>query len=103
MTEPDFIVPMMLAKFGPHRDALRAGYTKHPKPKKVDAQAMSRWSYDVFVAALRRLTRLTDEEMKPWWQGPGKNTAHHSGLVVYAQKHLEILVPVKSGHGSSKS
>ena len=58
--------------------------------------------YGILIDALRSLTKLTDEEMAPWLAGPGRQTTHHSGLVVYAHQSLKILTPSDHRKGSAK-
>ena len=92
---PHLIVIMLLAKYGPHRDALqeaRVHIGAPPEPHN-DAKA-SRWAYDVVVEALRRIAKVPHARMQPWWDGPGKHTSHHSGLVVIAHRTLGILTPM---------
>lgn len=98
LQDPNFIVLMMLAKFGPHRDALQTAYSHNPKPKSVDNAMVCRWVYDVVVGALELLTAVSDAEMQPWIDGPGKQTTHHSGLTVYASTSLNILVPLEKAN-----
>ena len=92
--DPNFIVCMMLAKFGPHRDALQTAHHRNPKPKSADDAIVCRWVYDVMVDALELLAAVSDAEMQPWIDGPGKQTTYHSGLVVYANTALKILNPL---------
>ena len=90
LAHPNFIVPMLLAKFGPHRDALHKAFLDTPKQEQ-DALDL-KWTYDVIVAALVALSIIDTKVMDPWFAGPGKHTAHHSGLVVYAHRTLKIMV-----------
>ena len=89
MAHANFVVPMMLAKFGPHRDALNDAFLSIPKPENDPDEL--RWAYDVLVAALVALNDCDQEIMEPWLQGPGRQGAFHSGLVVYANCSLKIL------------
>jgi len=91
LTHPNFIVPMLLAKFGPHLDALQDAFTESCCPSLEDDAVISEWTYNVLVDALIRLSTIPDEEIEPWIAGPGKQTMFHSGLVVYANRSLKIL------------
>ena len=90
LTHPNFIVPMLLAKFGPHRDALQDAFTESCPPSLEDNAVIAEWTYNVLVDALIRLSTIPDEKMGPWIAG-GKQTMFHSGLVVYANCSLKIL------------
>lgn len=89
---PSLIVPMILAKFGPHRDCLQHAFAASKQPKNKDEASWARWTYDVLVASLHLLTKVSDEDMQPWIDGPGKQSTHHSGLAVYAHASLSILI-----------
>ena len=89
LTHPNFIVPMLLAKFGPHRDALQDAFTETCCPSLEDDAVISEWTYNFLVDALIRLSTIPDEEMEPWIAGHGKQTMFHSGLVVYANCSLK--------------
>ena len=52
-----------------------------------------KWTYLVIVAALVALSRIDGQVMDPWNAGPGKQSTHHSGLVVYAHATLKIMKP----------
>ena len=90
LAHPNFIVPMLLAKFGPHRDALHHAFLHTPKQEQNALDL--KWTYDVIVAALVALSSMDTKVMDPWFAGPGKTSAHHSGLVVYAHVSLKIMV-----------
>ena len=92
LEHPNFIVMMMLAKFGPHRDALHNAFVNTPKPKN-DPWAV-KWTYKVIKAALVSLSKMDLEVMDPWIAGPGKKSTHHSGLVVYSNVSLKIIKAV---------
>ena len=91
LAHPNFIIPMMLAKFGPHRDALAYAFQKVPKPDNDPSELQ--WTYLVIVAALVTLSRIDISIMEQWFAGPGRRTTHHSGLVVYSHRSLNILTP----------
>ena len=91
LAHPNFIIPMMLAKFGPHRDALAHAFQKVPKPDNDPMELQ--WTYCVLVAALVSISRIDISIMEDWFAGPGRGTTHHSGLAVYAHKSLNILTP----------
>ena len=91
LAHPNFIIPMMLAKFGPHRDALNDAFLKVPKPDKNPSELQ--WTYLVIVAALATLSSIDNSIMDQWIAGPGRMTTHHCGLVVYANRSLNILTP----------
>ena len=91
LAHPNFIIPMMLAKFGPHRDALADAFLKVPKPDNDPSELQ--WTYLVIVAALVTLSRIDISIMDEWLSGPGRQTTHHSGLVVYSHVSLKILTP----------
>ena len=91
LEHPNFIVPMMLAKYGPHRDALHDAFLKVPKPN--DDPAQLEWTYHVIVAALVALSCIDSSIMDIWYLGPGRTSTHHSGLVVYSHQSLKILKP----------
>ena len=91
LAHPNFIIPMILAKFGPHRTALHDAFLSVPKPD--DDPSELKWTYLVIVAALRALSRINMRVMDPWYAGPGRKSTHHSGLVVYAHCSLKILAP----------
>ena len=90
LAHPNFIIPMMLAKFGPHRDALHDAFLS--VPKLADDPLDLKWTYFVIVAALSAISKIDAEAMAPWIAGPGKKSTHHSGLVVYAHVSLKIMV-----------
>ena len=54
-----------------------------------------RWTYLVIVAALVTLSSIDSSSMDQWFAGPGRMTTHHSGLVVYSNRSLNILTPCK--------
>ena len=83
---PNFIIPMMLAKLGPRRDALAYAFQKVPKPDNDPSELQ--WTYLVIVAALVTLSRIDNSIMEEWFSGPGRQTTHHSGLVVYSHVSL---------------
>ena len=88
---PNFIVPMLLAKFGPHRDALHDAFLSVPQP--MDDPLDLKWTYLVIVAALTAISSIDAGVMDPWMAGPGRMSSHHSGLVVYANVSLKIMAP----------
>ena len=87
LAHPNFIIPMMLAKFGPHRDALNDAFLKVRKPDNDPSEL--RWTYLVIVAALVTLSSIDSSIMDQWFAGPGRMTTHHSGLVVYSNRSLK--------------
>ena len=95
LAHPNFIVLMLLAKFGPHRDALSHAFLHTPKPEQ-DALDL-KWTYDVIVAALVALSSMDAKVMDPWFAGPGLRTTHHSGLVVYAHVSLKLMCACVAG------
>ena len=60
-------------------------------PSLEDNEVIAKWTYNVLVDALIRISTIPDAEMKPWIAGPGRQTMFHSGLVVYAHSSLKIL------------
>ena len=82
---------MLLAKFGPHRDALADAFLKVPKPDNDPSELQ--WTYLVIVAALVTLSRIGISIMEQWFAGPGRGTTHHSGLVVYSHTSQQIRTP----------
>ena len=60
LPHPNFIVPMLLAKFGPHRDALQDAFTESCPPSLEDNAVIAEWTYNVLVAALIRLSTIPD-------------------------------------------
>ena len=82
---------MLLAKFGPHRDALQYAFIHSCNPSLEDNEVIAKWTYNVLVDALIRISAIPDAAMKPWIAGPGRQTMFHSGLVVYAHSSLKIL------------
>lgn len=101
LAHPNFIVPMMLAKFGPHREALNDAFLITPKPSNDPLDL--KWTYDVIVAALIVLSNVSTEVMDPWLAGPGRMSTHHSGLVVYAHCSLKIMTAVDDKPKCKKS
>ena len=91
LAHPNFIIPMMLAKFGPHRDALAYAFQKVPKPDNDPSELQ--WTYLVIVAALVTLSRIDISIMDQWFAGPGRGTTHHSGLAVYSHRSRALLTP----------
>ena len=91
MKHPNFIVPMMLAKFGPRRAALYDAFLRVSRPKS-DPLGL-KWTYHVIVAALTAISSIDAGIMAPWIAGPGKQSTHHSGLVVYAHRSLKVMAP----------
>ena len=91
LAHPNFSIPMLLAKYGPHRDALAHAFQKVPKPDNDPMELQ--WTYCVLVAALVSISRIDMSIMEDWFAGPGRGTTHHSGLAVYAHKSLNILTP----------
>ena len=90
MAHPNFIAPMLLAKLGPHRDALHDAFLSTPK---LDRDRFHlKWTYNVIMAALVALSSTDADIMDPWIAGPGKMSTHHIGLVVYANCSLKTLV-----------
>ena len=86
LAHPNFIVPMLLAKFGPHRDALDDAFLHTPKQEQ-DALDL-KWTYDVIVAALVALSSMDTKVMDPGFVGHGDTSAHHTGLVVCAHASM---------------
>ena len=84
LTHPNVIVPMLLAKFGPHRDALQDAFIESCRPSLEDNAVIAEWTYNALVDALVRLSATPDEKMGPWIVGPGTQTMCHYGLMVYA-------------------
>ena len=95
MSHPNFIVPMLLAKYGPHRDALHDAFMRTPKLASDPSDI--KWTYLVIVAALVSLNCLDDNVLDPWRDGPGTNAQHHSGLIVYSNTSLKILIKCDAG------
>ena len=62
-----------------------------PKPDNDPSELQ--WTYLVIVAALVTLSRIDISIMDEWLSGPGRQTTHHSGLVVYSHVSLKILTP----------
>ena len=63
---------MLLAKFGPHRDALQDAFTESCPPSLEDNAVIAEWTYNVLVDALIRLSTIPDEKMGPWIAGGKK-------------------------------
>lgn len=101
MAHPNFIVLTLLAKFGPHRDALHDAFLS--TPKLVRDHLNLKWTYKVIVAALVALSSIDADLMDPWLAGPGKMSTHHSGLVVYANRSLKILAACSEEPNRKKS
>jgi len=90
------VLPMLLAKYAPHKDTLHhAFYKVAPKEKDLDLRLHKR-----LIASLKGIAKVDPKEMEPWLQGPGKNTSHHGGLVPWAHKALGIIKP--RGPGSRR-
>ena len=62
-----------------------------PKPDTDPSELQ--WTYLVIVAALVTLSSIDISIMDQWFAGPGRMTTHHSGLVVYSNRSLNILTP----------
>ena len=48
---------------------------------------------------MKLLAAVSEADMQPWIDGPGKHTTHHAGLVVYANRALNILKPLDKAPG----
>lgn len=83
------IVPFLLAKYGPHRDSMEAAWIEQTsKQPKADAVQLV---YDVLVATLQK---IDGTKLRPCWvESVGRNCAHHSGLIPFANTSLGILQP----------
>ena len=91
LARPNFLVPMCLVKSGPHRDALQDAFVHSCQSSLEENEVIEKWTYNVLVDALIRISSIPDAEMKPWIAGPGRQTMFHSGLVVYAHSSSKIL------------
>ena len=91
---------MMLAKYGPHRDALHEAFLSTHKLQ--DDPLELKWTYQVIVAALVAMSRESAAVMGPWIAGPGRTSSHHSGLAAYANKSLKILSACDQEPGQNK-
>ena len=60
-------------------------------PSLEDNEIIAKWTYNVLVDALIRVSTIPTEDTKPWIYGPGRQTMFHTGLVVYAHSNLNIL------------
>ena len=72
-------------------DALNDAFLKVSKPDNDPSELQ--WTYLVLVAALVTLSSIDISIMDQWFAGPGRMTTHHSGLVVYSNRSLNILTP----------
>lgn len=84
---PGLLVPFILSKFAPHRDALtNASAELRPKSKEV-AQNL----HATLSQAIRALSgELPD---KGWTQNVGRKNCHHSGLTMFLWKATGFLKP----------
>ena len=73
LAHPNFIVPMSLAKFRPHRDTLQYAIAHSCHPLLEDNAVIAEWTSNVRVDALIRIfnNHPTDpNEGKEFWRGP---------------------------------
>jgi hypothetical protein len=81
------LVPLLLAKYGPHRDALlKVMQTKPKGPGVADGL------YFQLVATVKLLSGKRLDAC--WTQNVGRKNCHHSGLVMFLWKGLALLQPV---------
>jgi len=84
---PELLMPYLLAKYGPHRDALAgaakvmAGQRAHTEP--------AEWLRVVLEKSLQLLDGVALGE--EWTLNVGRGTSHHSGLVSFANRALGML------------
>lgn len=84
---PGMLVPLLLAKYGPHRDALlKVMQTKPKGPGVADGL------YFQLVATVKLLSGKRLDAC--WTQNVGRKNCHHSGLVMFLWKGLALLQPV---------
>ena len=79
LAHPNFVGSMLLAKFGPHWDALQYAFTHSCRPSLEDNAVIAEWTCNVLLDALIRMITIPDEDMKPWIVGPGRQTMFQSG------------------------
>ena len=65
LAHPNFKVPMLLAKFGPHRDALQYAFTHSCRPSLENNAVIAEWTYNVRVGALICASAIPE----PWIAG----------------------------------
>ena len=91
LKDAGMILPMLVAKYGPHRDALNKAFQKQQQSKfKSDLELAD---YTVLCQAVQEISKVCDSKMKPWFQGPGFQTSHHSGLGAFMHTSLKIISP----------
>lgn len=99
------LLPFLLAKYGPHRQALASAWAteaKKAEPKdakdKVQAkgqEAVCRRNFKIMAMALTALHEVPLGEA--WTANVGRGTTHHSGLVTLAHLSLGMLQPAANG------
>ena len=93
---PGLLVPIMLCKYGPHRDALvRAARQTTTRLREAAEQ--------LHAVLEQTVLNLSDQRLSgAWLQNVGRKNCHHSGLVMFLQKGLGMLKPLKAvGGGAS--
>ena len=88
MKDPWMLVYAILAKYGPHRDALCKAYAELFDPNSSDVEAQT---YCILQKAVANIQDIPPNDMAKWRRGPGKNTAYHSGLSVYLKQSVKLL------------
>jgi len=90
---PGMLVPFVLSKFGPHRDALAlAGKQSQPKTAGVADVLHSQFSAAVRALSGKRVNAS-------WTQNVGRKNCHHSGLIMFFWKALGFLRPARKHDG----
>ena len=96
---PGLVVPFLLAKFTPHRDAIEEAWAEHvakdPKGYSRDPVMMT---YNVLRDSLQRLHR--EPLSQEWIDNVGRNTMYHGGLFPFANRSLGILMPAQEAAAS---
>ena len=89
---PGLLVPFIVAKYGPHRDAL-ADAMRHASSAATKALDNEELLHAALVGSLGQLSGQC--LASAWRRNVGRTNAHHGGLVRYAHATLKLLLPAK--------
>ena len=88
LNDPWMVAYAILAKYGPHRDALCKAYAEWFDPNSSDMEAQT---YCILQKAVANIQDIPPDDMAKWHRGPGKHAAYYSGLSVYITQSLKLL------------
>ena len=86
---PGLVVPFLLAKYAPHRDAMEAEWAKLAAHAPTDPVQLT---YRVLTRTLQKLHKRPLKQV--CIDNVGRRTTHHGGLIPFANKSLSVRRPV---------